>query len=342
MPLVSVVMPVRNAELYLAEAITSIQWQTIDDWELIVVDNRSTDGSVAVAQSFAAHDPRIHVLEGVRGDRASAKNVGLREARGELIALMGADDISVPERFAVQLDWMRQTGVEACGGLAARFGQQQGLLWFPESQQGIRHELVFRSALLGGTLMAEAHVLKRHPYSEQAGWKDLDHAIRLVRAHRLTNAPVVLLRHRCHALQVSQLESARFEADRVRLGSAWFHELFPSASEDDIHAVQRLIGRSAFTSLTELERAGDWLVRLADSPEPVLRNLLFERWWRACRASARLGPGAYRVFLRQAPGFRAARPAADPRLRAACALRAGPSGLTDRLLRRASLAAGKP
>src|SRR5436305_167942 len=334
-------MPVRNAERYLAEAITSVQRQTIDDWELIVVDNRSTDGSVEVARNFCAHDTRIRVLEGVGGDRATAKNVGVREARGELIALMGADDVSVPERFAVQLEWMRQTGAEVCGGLAALFGQQHGLLWFPESEQGIRHELVFRSALVGGTLMAPAHVLKRHPYSEEAGWKDLDHSIRLVRAHRLTNAQVVLLRYRCHPSQVTTLEHDRVEADRVRLGSAWFRELFPGANEDDVHAVYRLIRRSAFTSLTELERAGGWLVRLADTPEMLLRALLFERWRTACRTSARLGPGAYRTFLRHASGFRTARPAADPRLRAACALRAGPSGLTDHLLRRASLAAGK-
>jgi glycosyltransferase involved in cell wall biosynthesis len=332
-------MPVRNAERYLAEAITSIQRQSVDDWELIVVDNRSTDRSVAVARSSCAHDPRIRVVEGVEGDRASAKNAGVREAQGELIALMGADDISVPERLAVQLDWMRQTGVDVCGGLAARFGQQHGLLWFPESQQGIRHELVFRSALLGGTLMAKAHVLRRHPYSEEAGWKDLDHAIRLVRAHRLTNAPVVLLRHRCHPLQVSKLEGDRFEADRVRLGGAWFGEMFPSANEDDVRAVRRLIRRSSFTSLTELERAGGWLVRLADGQELLLRALLFERWRMACRTSARLGPGAYRTFLRHASGFRTTRAVPDPRLRAACAVRAGPSGLMDRLVRRASLAA---
>jgi glycosyltransferase involved in cell wall biosynthesis len=334
-------MPVRNAEPYLGEAITSIQRQTIDDWELLVVDNRSTDGSVAVARSLGAHDARIRVLDGVGGDRATAKNAGLREARGELIALMGADDISVPERFAVQLDWMRQTGAEACGGLAARFGQQEGLLWFPESQQGIRHELIFRSAVLGGTLMAQADVLKRHPFSEAAGWKDLDHVIRLARAHRLSNAQVVLLRHRCHSLQVSKLEGDRFEADRVRLGSAWFRELFPSAQEDDVHAVQRLIRRTAFTSLTELERAGSWLVRIADSPEPFLRSLLLERWGRACRASARLGPGAYRAFLRHASGFSTVRPVSDSGLRAACVLRAGPSGLTDRVVRRARLAAGR-
>jgi hypothetical protein len=59
----------------------------------------------------------------------------------------------------------------------------------------------------------------------------------------------------------------------------------------------------------------------------------------ACRISARLGPEAYRTFLRHAPGFRLARAAQDPRLRAACALRAGSSGLMDRFLRGASLAA---
>ena len=57
-------------------------------------------------------------------------------------------------------------------------------------------------------------------------------------------------------MQASKLESDRFESDRVRLGSAWFRELFPSATEDDVHAVQRLIRRTAFTSVTELERTG--------------------------------------------------------------------------------------
>jgi hypothetical protein len=59
----------------------------------------------------------------------------------------------------------------------------------------------------------------------------------------------------------------------------------------------------------------------------------------ACRRSARLGPGAYRTFLRHAYGFRTTRAVPDPRLRAACAVRAGPSGLMDVLLRRASLVA---
>lgn len=103
-PLVSVIMPVFNAESYLSEAVESILSQTFPDFELITIDDCSTDGSLAVLKSFAERDTRVRLLENERNLGVTPTlNRGLKEAQGELIARMDADDISLPERLEKQI-----------------------------------------------------------------------------------------------------------------------------------------------------------------------------------------------------------------------------------------------
>src|SRR2546425_12663765 len=100
-------MPVYNAERYVAEAITSILTQTYPRLEFIIVDDGSTDGSAALVCAFAARDSRIRPFFLAHGGQSRALHAGIATARGELIALMDNDDIALPERFAIQLAWMR-------------------------------------------------------------------------------------------------------------------------------------------------------------------------------------------------------------------------------------------
>jgi glycosyltransferase involved in cell wall biosynthesis len=100
-------MPMRNSLPYLVEAIDSIVNQTFTDWELVIVDNASTDDSVAYARERAAADTRIHIFEnehniGVTG----SLNRGLSLCRGEWIARMDADDRALPDRFARQIAFL--------------------------------------------------------------------------------------------------------------------------------------------------------------------------------------------------------------------------------------------
>ena len=105
MPLISVLMTAFNREALVGEAICSIQNQTLEDWELIILDDASTDRTVEVCESFAAQDKRIRVL-------ANEQNLGLGENRkrvmslgtGKYIANHDSDDISVPERLAEQVE----------------------------------------------------------------------------------------------------------------------------------------------------------------------------------------------------------------------------------------------
>jgi glycosyltransferase involved in cell wall biosynthesis len=97
-----VVLPVRNAAGSVARAIASVRAQTLTDWELVVVDDGSTDGTAEVLATLARGEPRLQVWRRPAEGIVAALNTGLAAARGELIARMDADDEAFPERIAVQ------------------------------------------------------------------------------------------------------------------------------------------------------------------------------------------------------------------------------------------------
>ncbi len=105
-PRVSIVMPVCNGERFLAETLASVQAQTMADYELLLVDDGSTDGSLAIAEAHAAGDPRIRVIRLPHAGVVAARNHAVSVARAPLIAIWDADDLSAPERLRVQADFL--------------------------------------------------------------------------------------------------------------------------------------------------------------------------------------------------------------------------------------------
>lgn len=109
-PVVSAVMIFLNGERFIREAIDSVLAQTFTDWELLLVDDGSTDGSTAIALSYVAQHPgKVHYLEHAqhknRGMSAS-RNLGFRHARGAYLALLDADDVWLPQKFERQVEFM--------------------------------------------------------------------------------------------------------------------------------------------------------------------------------------------------------------------------------------------
>ena len=102
-PRVSVLIPVFNGEPYLAAAIESVQAQTFEDYEFIIVDDGSTDGSADMIAGFAASDPRIRAYRKSNSGISETLNLGIAEARGDWIARLDADDIMLPHRLERQL-----------------------------------------------------------------------------------------------------------------------------------------------------------------------------------------------------------------------------------------------
>ncbi len=105
---VSVLVPAYNAEAFVAETVESVRAQTHQDWELLVVDDGSTDRTVAVLESLAAVDPRIRVLRQANAGTQAARNLALARATGEWIALLDHDDVWLPHKLERQLELARQ------------------------------------------------------------------------------------------------------------------------------------------------------------------------------------------------------------------------------------------
>lgn len=108
-PALSVLLPVYNCEPYLSAAISSILDQTEPRFEFIIIDDGSTDASPEIARAFAARDARIRFYcDGVNRGVSARLNQGLSLAQADIIARMDADDISLPERFSRQLDFLQE------------------------------------------------------------------------------------------------------------------------------------------------------------------------------------------------------------------------------------------
>jgi teichuronic acid biosynthesis glycosyltransferase TuaG len=111
MPLVSVITPVYNAARWLPEALASVRAQTLTDWEHILVDDGSTDHSLAIVRSAADKDARFRSLStSHKGCLAVLRNLGLDAARGRYVAFIDADDLWLPEKLARSIEWMTTHG----------------------------------------------------------------------------------------------------------------------------------------------------------------------------------------------------------------------------------------
>lgn len=107
-PEVSVILPFYNAAATLSEAIQSIIEQNYTDWELLLIDDGSEDDSLAIAQGFESADSRIRIVQQVHSGIVAALNNGIYQSRGEFIARMDADDLSMNTRFSEQIEYLKQ------------------------------------------------------------------------------------------------------------------------------------------------------------------------------------------------------------------------------------------
>jgi glycosyltransferase involved in cell wall biosynthesis len=108
--LISVVIPVRNGERYIGRTLRSVLDQSYRNIEVIVVDDGSTDSSLAIAKEVAANDPRVRYHSGPRAGVAAARNCGIAQARGEFIAPVDADDLWHKDKLLLQLNALRKAG----------------------------------------------------------------------------------------------------------------------------------------------------------------------------------------------------------------------------------------
>lgn len=184
MPLISVITPAFNAASTLGAAIDSLRAQTLADWEMIIIDDCSQDGTTALAERYASDDERIRIIRRAEnGGAAAARNVGLEVAKGRYIAFLDADDVWLPNKLQSQLDFMKEHKVAISYTACRRFGKdtaQAGRLLKARRRLVFEHFLRQNPVVLV-TVMIDGQMIEPFQFDELRAHEDLALWLRLTR-----------------------------------------------------------------------------------------------------------------------------------------------------------------
>lgn len=149
-PLVSVVMPAYNAERHLPTAIKSLLAQSYQEWELLLVNDASRDGTLEVARSFELHDGRIKVIDSAVNRGVSAtRNAALERAEGKYIAFLDSDDVWHPQKLEKQIPFMEKENVLISYGWYQRIDEHGKRLGEVRAPARIGYEELLKSNFIG-------------------------------------------------------------------------------------------------------------------------------------------------------------------------------------------------
>ena len=207
-PIMSVVMSIFNGQAFLPEAVGSILNQTFREFEFVIIDDGSTDGTAGALSSYARRDGRIRVVRHENKGRAESLNVGIELARGKYIARMDADDISPPERLRMQIDFMeRRPDVGLLGGAIELISSKGTVI---DTRRPPLEDSEIRSSMLRYNPYHPAVVMRREITLAAGGYRralldadDYDMYLRIGERSQLANLDQVVLQYRLHPQQVS-------------------------------------------------------------------------------------------------------------------------------------------
>jgi glycosyltransferase involved in cell wall biosynthesis len=308
-PQVSVVMPALNAEKYIAEAIDSILSQTFSDFELIIVNDGSTDATAEILESYRPSDARIRVYCQENAGGASAMNLGCEVAQGRYIARMDADDISLPQRLAWQVSYLDEhPRVGVCGTWVRTFGHsKQKLVRYPCDPDIALCTLPFQMPFGGGSVMFDRRLHSERGVNYSPDVSATDDYLFILECSKfcaISSVPEVLYLYRQHPSQVTKTQRTQQDkfARQIRLRQLEELGLQPSEDEMDLHeaiCTWQMDGDRSWVKKIE-----DWLVRLKSTnlkngkyPKNAFARVLAGYWFAACTRNARLGIWSYKTFF---------------------------------------------
>jgi glycosyltransferase involved in cell wall biosynthesis len=210
-PRVSVLMPAYNSEIFIREAISSIIEQSFSDYELIIIDDASTDDTVKIIRSFS--DQRILLIEkDSHSGYTTSLNIGLKMAQGEYVARMDADDVMLKDRLKEQVSYMDSHPEVIVSGTWYKLMQEQRVVGDPYTPEEVRVTLLDYCCIAHPTVILRKERLLHadkfyNPSIEPA--EDYDLWTRLIACGQITNLPKVLLHYRQHDRQVSNLYASK-------------------------------------------------------------------------------------------------------------------------------------
>ncbi|KAA9332272.1 glycosyltransferase family 2 protein [Hymenobacter busanensis] len=306
-PLVSVVLPVYNVASYIESTVASVLAQTFENFELLVLDDCSTDNTVALIEQIT--DPRVRLIQNERNlGRAGTDNAALPHVRGEFIAKMDGDDVCHPERLARQVAFLQaHPEVDVVGGWMQNFGASNYLNRYPERPDDARVFTLFGLPVGNPTVMLRTRLLRHDGMHYNAALRqteDYDFFARYAERLRVATLPEALINYRTFPDKQKTVLGERTEvADLVReqLLTRW--EIGYSPRELHVHNTIAMLHRPlGDVTLGEVQQ---WLLRLLQHNETqpwfepaALRRGLAQRWFEVCYTHPQPWLGAIRAYRR--------------------------------------------
>ncbi len=312
-PRVTVFIPVYNREKYVGEAIESILDQTFSDFEILLIDDGSTDDSVEIIRSYS--DPRIRLTSNKRNFGIPAtRNKGVELARGQYIAMLDSDDRAYPNRLEKQVEFLDNHPEYAQVGSWCRMMDAQGhplkrIKRQPVAPEYIRAQFLFRCAMSNRSIMARTAILQEYQYrNDYPRCQDYELHVRLAKNYKLGNLPQCLVFGRIHQQQITGQTLGLGDTKKKEIISGQLQELDVTFSSKDLdpHLTLSRMRKSYFSPDGDYLRwTKDWLLRLQQAnqrtgyySEPAFTHTLREKWLHTCwNARAKMGWGAGRHFF---------------------------------------------
>ena len=310
-PTVSVLLPLYNGSQYLSAAVSSILQQTFTDFELLLLDDGSTDNGAHLLSSFK--DPRARYFRSEHHLGVSKQlNIGLDEAMGPYLARMDADDVADPTRFQKQLSFLeRHPEIGICGSYAQLFDDRGNReVWrYPTSPDEVHASVLFRAPFLHPGVM-----IRRALFQEVCGLR-YDESLFVAQDYMLwhqllkhtkgANLPECLTRYRISSAQLTRAkaEVKAKEGQYVRLSILRDLGIEPSASEQTLHMM--VLGDNWPKTPEFFKSAAEWLEALYEAnersevfPQRAFAKMLAKHFFFQCQCSSRRSFRGDRVYAR--------------------------------------------
>jgi GT2 family glycosyltransferase len=313
-PRVSVALTAYNASPFIRSTIDSVLAQTFEDFELIVVDDCSTDDTVQIVESYA--DPRVRLIRNPTNlGISTTRNIAIGAAQGEYLAALDHDDISLPTRLERQVAFLDSRPEVVLVGTAARLLTNGKIRdYYPPVTEPhlLRWTLLTHCSLIHSSICLRVSVLRKHRLYYRKAYhyaEDFDLYHRFAKVGDLACLPERLTIYREHGGNTG----TRHQHTMTEHGQAFMLQVYrellgPSVTPEDVRRIWTVITRGQpAQSRAEILAVGELLARLLTAfldrvpltPDQAddIRNAASHTWWRALRSTARqLGPRALRDF----------------------------------------------
>ena len=262
-PTISVIMPVYNCASFIEEAVNSILNQTFTDFELIIIDDASTDGTTDILKKVI--DPRIKfVFKEVNQGVSSAANDGFRLAKGKYIARMDGDDISVKERFEKQVAVLENNPeIFICGGLFQYLGGTNSIILHKETHHEIITELLISCSICMGASMFRRKELAHYFYDEnKKSGEDYDFWTKVAWLGEMYNIQEVLLLYRVHPNQASIAHKPQQILDDIEIRLYLFKKIKYNTQKYTDELIAKMLLLNQPITIKELDLFLKWIKEL--------------------------------------------------------------------------------